>query len=83
MVKILLPEWKDIRFDKLLEEAQLSLNQHERIRLYQEADRILIEEALVMPIFYGRDHWLVKPWVKIPPGQVGSWNLKNYIIEPH
>jgi oligopeptide transport system substrate-binding protein len=83
MVKILSPEWKDARFEKLLEEAQQSLDQSERIRLYQEADELLIDEAAIMPFLYGRGHWLVKPWVKIPPGQIDSWNLKNYIIEPH
>ncbi|GAI75195.1 unnamed protein product, partial [marine sediment metagenome] len=54
------------------------------IPLYQAADKILIEEAAIMPITYFRFHILVKPWVKIPAGLNGSWiQHKDIIIEPH
>jgi oligopeptide transport system substrate-binding protein len=82
-VRLMLPEWQDDRFEKIVEEAQQSLNQQERIGHYQEADSFLIEEALIMPIHYSRSHFLVKPWVKILTGEVDSWYLKDFIIEPH
>ena len=68
---------------QLLEKARRSFNQADRIPLYQATDKILIEEAAIMPIVYDRLHMLVMPWVKIPTGWHGSWSLKDYIIEPH
>ncbi len=60
------------------------MNQEERIALYQEADRILVEEAAIVPLAYDRIHILVKPWVRNPPiAALGGWFLKDVIIEPH
>jgi ABC-type oligopeptide transport system substrate-binding subunit/class 3 adenylate cyclase len=82
-VRTLLPGWRDDEYDALLEEAQRTLNQPERIRLYQQADKILIEEAVVIPIIYAQDHYLVKPWAKLPLRPYEGWDFKDVIIEPH
>jgi ABC-type transport system substrate-binding protein len=82
-VRILLPEWSDDRFDKLIVEARGSLTQRDRIRRFQRAEKLLIEEAIIMPTSYSRVHMLIKPWVKVPPGESNSWYLKDFIIEPH
>jgi oligopeptide transport system substrate-binding protein len=82
-IKTELPQWQDQRYDDLLQKAQQTTNQTDRIRLYQEADRLLIEEAIVMPLTYFTAHVLVKPWVKLPSWGVGYWHLKDVIIEPH
>jgi oligopeptide transport system substrate-binding protein len=82
-VRNLLPGWRDDKYDALLEEAQRTLNQPERIRLYQQADKILIEEAVVIPIIYAQDHYLVKPWAKLPLRPYEGWDFKDVIIEPH
>ncbi|MGB2896850.1 MAG: hypothetical protein WBB65_11885, partial [Anaerolineales bacterium] len=44
--------------------ARSLTDQKERIRLYQQADRILVEEAPLLPLFHGQYNFLVKPWVK-------------------
>jgi ABC-type oligopeptide transport system substrate-binding subunit len=76
------PQWRNETYERLLEDARRTLSQGDRIPLYQAADKILIEEAVIMPLLYRRVHWLVKPWVKIPGGWDGkSW--KDVIIEPH
>jgi ABC-type oligopeptide transport system substrate-binding subunit len=54
------------------------MDQGQRMELYRRADRILIDEAVIAPLLYGRFHFLVKPWVKRYPG---PW--KDVIIEPH
>jgi ABC-type oligopeptide transport system substrate-binding subunit len=60
------------------------LDQEERIKLYQRADRILIEEAGVMPLTYGRLHLLVKPWVKrFPVSPIKICFFEDVVIEPH
>jgi ABC-type oligopeptide transport system substrate-binding subunit len=52
--------------------------------MYQEADRILVEEAAIVPLLYRRLHLLVKPWVsKYPTSGISVWHWKDVIIEPH
>jgi ABC-type transport system substrate-binding protein len=82
-VRIFLPEWQDDRFEKLMEEARGSITQRDRIRLYQRANKLLVEEAIIMPTTYSRLHMLIKPWLKVPTGENNSWYLKDFIIEPH
>jgi oligopeptide transport system substrate-binding protein len=76
--------WRSDGYDKLVEEAGRVTDQGERMRLYGEADRVLIEEAAIMPLAYGRTHLLVKPWVKtIPTSATGRWYWKDVILGPH
>ena len=82
-VQNLLRHWRNDEYDQLLEEAQRALDQPERMRLYQEADKILIEEAVVMPITYMRFHKLCKPWVKLPARGIVRFPLKDIILKPH
>ena len=53
------------------------------MKLYAQADRIATEEAVVIPLGYGRWHLLVKPWVKLPLSVVGWTYWEDVIIEPH
>jgi ABC-type oligopeptide transport system substrate-binding subunit/DNA-binding SARP family transcriptional activator len=76
--------WQNEAYTELLEQARRIADHAERIRLYQRADRILVEEAAIVPLFYGRQHWLVKPWVRqfsLSPMFWPYW--KTVIIEPH
>ena len=76
--------WQNEAYDGLIEEATQVTDQGERMRLVGQADRILIEEAAVMPLTYGRSHLLVKPWVRrFPTSPVRWWFWKDVIIEPH
>jgi ABC-type oligopeptide transport system substrate-binding subunit/class 3 adenylate cyclase len=76
--------WRNATFDQLVKAASHVSEQVERIKLYQAADRILIEEAAVIPLWYGRYHLLVKPWIsrfRLSPMRV--WHWKDVVIEPH
>ena len=54
------------------------------MRLYQQADKILRDEAVFLPLGYGRSHFLVKPWVTRFPFSPVSWSFwKDVVIEPH
>jgi oligopeptide transport system substrate-binding protein len=77
-----IPNWKNATYDRLLEEAQRSSNQKDRIRFYREADKILIEDAVVIPYLYEGDHFLCKPWVKLPEWS-DFFRFKDVILEPH
>ncbi len=77
-------EWPNEAYHRLVEEARRVTDQGERMKLYQQADSILVEEAAIMPLAYARTYLLLKPWVsKYPMSAVGRWLWKDVIIEPH
>ena len=75
--------WRNEAFDRLVEEARQVLDQEERLGLYTQADRILVEEqAVVIPLTYMWSHMLVKPWVrKLPTSAINEWLWKVFVIE--
>jgi oligopeptide transport system substrate-binding protein len=76
--------WRDEAYEKLVDEARRLTDQEERMRVYKEADRILVEKAAVIPLTYRRFHMLVKPWVRKPATSEPFWRfLKDVVIEPH
>jgi ABC-type oligopeptide transport system substrate-binding subunit len=76
--------WQDEIYDGLVEGARQVTNQEERMRMYRQADRILVEEAPVLPCQYGRIILLVKPWLsRFPTSATGWWFWKDVVIEPH
>jgi ABC-type oligopeptide transport system substrate-binding subunit len=76
--------WQNNAYLELLEEASHATNHTERMMLYQQADRLLVEQASVVPLVYGRNHVLVKPWVrKLSPSGLSWYLWKDVIIEPH
>jgi ABC-type oligopeptide transport system substrate-binding subunit/class 3 adenylate cyclase len=75
--------WRNEAFDGLVEEARRITSQEARMKLYRQADRILVEDAAVLPLTYTRVHFLVKPWAKIPMSSSYCQFWKDVIIEPH
>jgi oligopeptide transport system substrate-binding protein len=76
--------WRNEAYDRLVEKARRAMDQEERMRLYRQADRILNEEAAILPLIYWRFHLLMKPWVrKYPASALRTWFWKDVIIEPH
>ena len=77
--------WTNETYDNLVEEARrCCTNLARRLELYQQADRILMDEAAIVPIFYGRTHLLVRPWVHaFSVSTMARYQWKNIIIEPH
>jgi oligopeptide transport system substrate-binding protein len=78
------PGWQNEMYDRLVEGARRAIDQEERMRMYGQADRLLVEEAPVLPLAYGRFHMLVKPWVrKYLTSPLRWWFWKDIILEPH
>jgi ABC-type oligopeptide transport system substrate-binding subunit len=76
--------WRDESYDSLVTRAQRSLDQRERMTLYERAEQTLVDEAPIMPIFHRSVRLLVKPWVtRFPTTGLREWFLKDVIIEPH
>ncbi len=75
--------WKNETFDRLVnQQAKQTIDQKERIKLYRQAEKILIEEAVIFPLTHRKMHLLVKPWVrKFPISPVRWWFPKDIVIE--
>jgi ABC-type oligopeptide transport system substrate-binding subunit/class 3 adenylate cyclase len=76
--------WQHEEYDRLVAQAGQVSAQGARMTLYREADRILVEQAAILPLGYQRRLLLVKPWVTNHPvvGRHGSY-LENVVIVPH
>jgi ABC-type oligopeptide transport system substrate-binding subunit/DNA-binding SARP family transcriptional activator len=76
--------WQNTDYNQLVEGARRVLDQAERMEMYKQADRILVEEVPVLPLCYGRFHMLVKPWVKkLLASPLKWWSWKDVVLEPH
>ena len=76
--------WRNKVYNNLVKQAQRSLDQGERMKLYGEAERILVQEAPIMPIFHRSTRLLVKSWVtRFPTTGLREWFFKDVIIKPH
>jgi len=76
--------WNNDSFSELVSRARSLTDQKERMRLYQQADRILIEDAPLLPLYHGQYNFLVKPWVKkiaLSPMTIPA--MKYIVLEPH
>ncbi len=62
--------YKNPEFDKLYEQALTEKNDSIRMKIYQQADQLMIKDAPVVPLWYDMIIRLVKPYVKsfIPNG---------------
>jgi oligopeptide transport system substrate-binding protein len=77
--------WQNEAFERLVEKARRVLDQEERLELYAEADRMMVEDDVVLiPLTYMWSHILIKPWVrKFPASAINEWLWKDFVIEPH
>jgi ABC-type oligopeptide transport system substrate-binding subunit/predicted Ser/Thr protein kinase len=76
--------WRNDSYEQLLEAARRITDETERLKFYRAADRVLIEEAAIIPLFHGQQHYLIKPWVRrfpCSPIRVSYW--KDAILDPH
>jgi oligopeptide transport system substrate-binding protein len=76
--------WQNGVYEGLVEGARRVMDQAERMKMYQQADMILVKEAVILPLMYGRFHLLVKPWVRrYPMSPLRQEFWQDVIIEPH
>jgi peptide/nickel transport system substrate-binding protein/oligopeptide transport system substrate-binding protein len=70
------------RLDALLDEAARATDPARRADLYRQAQRLLLDDAVVLPLYFATDYVLVKPYVKnltITP--MGIMGLERVWIE--
>ncbi|MBI2831792.1 MAG: peptide ABC transporter substrate-binding protein [Chloroflexi bacterium] len=56
--------YRNPQFDALLDKAAIEQDPDTRLKMYQDAERMLVQDAATLPLFFGRSYVLVKPYVK-------------------
>jgi oligopeptide transport system substrate-binding protein len=69
--------WKSQRYDELVGRAVVTLDPKERQKLYDEAQRLLLErDTAIIPVYVAEKTYLVKPYVRNLT--ISPLNLPNY-----
>lgn len=77
-------EYSNPELDALLEQARIEQDTQRRWELYREAEQLLIDDAACIPLWFGKSHLLVKPYVKgwvLTPQGLPLLSLVS--LEPH
>jgi ABC-type transport system substrate-binding protein/class 3 adenylate cyclase len=79
------PFYVDAEIEDLLERARNLRNPDERMRLYNELDRLWVgEHAAILPLFYGRTMLLRRPWVEnLWATPLTRMQLDQVVVKPH
>jgi oligopeptide transport system substrate-binding protein len=56
--------WSDPAYDRLIAAAAASPDNARRYELFQQAEALLLEQAPLIPLFYGEQPYLIQPWVR-------------------
>jgi len=77
-------EYSNPEVDALLEQAGVELDYDRSLALYQEAEQKLVDDAACIPLWFGRNYILVKPYVEgydLTP--MGYAMLNKVLVKPH
>jgi oligopeptide transport system substrate-binding protein len=55
---------KDEKFQAIIEEARRTMDQQKRLALYRQADKLLMDKALIIPLTYNLTHYFVSSRVR-------------------
>jgi oligopeptide transport system substrate-binding protein len=76
--------WRHAGYDRLAAEIAQVTEEEQRLALFRKMDRIVVEEAWMVPLWYGRRHLLVKPWIaRLPTSPIMGCFWKDMIVKPH
>ena len=77
-------EYSNPEVDALIERANKELNEKLSFSLYQQAEQKLVDDAACLPLWFGRNYILVKPYVKgYNLNPMGIAMLNKVSIEAH
>ena len=77
-------EYRNPEIDNLLEKAGLEQDRELSLALYQQAEQKLVEDAACLPLWFGQNYTLVKPYVKgYDLNLLGIPMLNSVSVEPH
>ncbi len=58
------------KVDELLDKARGTSDMAARLKLYQQAEQLILDDAALIPIYFDVENWLVKPYIQnfqVPP----------------
>ncbi len=74
--------WKNREFAKIVDKAGRVYNPVKRKKLYHYAEKILTEtEAAIIPLYFYKTPFLVKPWVKGNYKGFGGQPIRHWSLE--
>ena len=77
-------EYSNPEVDALLEMAGIESNSNMSLVLYQQAERKLVEDAACLPLWFGQNYILVKPYIKgYNLNPLGFPTLNSVSVKPH
>ncbi|MFC2008171.1 peptide ABC transporter substrate-binding protein [Chloroflexota bacterium] len=77
-------EYSNREVDSLLDMAGVEPDNEQSLALYQQAEQKLVEDAACLPLWFGQNHILIKPYVKgYHLNPLGFSTLNQVSIEPH
>lgn len=68
--------------DALLDKARGTQDVEERLALYQQAEQMILDDAAWVPLYFGVENWLVKPYVRgfqIPPIKIPKFQYVSIV----
>lgn len=75
--------WSNAQFDGLLEQARVEKDDRRRMECFQRAERILMEEMPVIPVYFTVSRAMVRPYVRgYYPNILDTHPLKDIRIDP-
>ncbi len=76
-------EYSNSGVDTLLERAGIEPDNNLSLKLYQQAEQLLVEDAACLPLWFGKNYVLVKPYIKgYKLNPLGFAMLNNVSVEP-
>ncbi len=66
--------------DVLLDEADTSTDTEKRLKLYQQAEQLIMDDAPIIPVYYSTAYLLVHPWVhesSVPKFKIPTMDRKD------
>jgi ABC-type transport system substrate-binding protein len=72
--------WTNKQYDGLVDQADSILDNQKRVGLFQQAEKVLLDDAPFVPLYYPKSIFLTKPWVqgwKYSPNMPGPFRIAS------
>jgi oligopeptide transport system substrate-binding protein len=77
-------QYRNAEFDALLEAAGIEPDRETSLELYRQAEQLMVDDAACIPLAFGRNYVLIKPYVKgYELNPMGFAMLNGVSVEPH
>jgi oligopeptide transport system substrate-binding protein len=70
--------------DRLLDRARAEMDYEQSLSLYQQVEQMLVDDAACLPLWFGQNYILIKPYVQgYDFSPMGDVDLSNVRVDPH